>query len=185
MSDPDDTYLDMDELFPASAADGNDILKARLLAKTMQETVRTTKRIPKTTPKDRTMARDLLLGERKLPNVPTEGVMVHLAALITEFDRTVIMDATRIRNYVTNKLMALSVDPDARVQLKALELLGKIQDVALFADRKEITITENESETVRALRERLSRLKALNTSDVVDITPVEPEKEPPVTRYDD
>lgn len=92
--------------------------------------------------------------ERTLP-----GVMLKLEALLTEYDHSIIHDAQQMRNYVTNRLLEETSDPDPKIRLRAYELLGKISDVGLFAERKEITIKNQSTEELTdLLRAKLTRL---------------------------
>jgi hypothetical protein len=60
---------------------------------------------------------------------------------------------------VTNKLIDETENPDPRVRIRALELLGKISDVGLFAEKSEVTITHQSTDDLRAkLREKLQKL---------------------------
>ena len=72
----------------------------------------------------------------------TPGAIKHVNAVLSEFDREVLDVHRRLRNYVTNKLILDSSDPDARTRLKALELLGKISGVGLFSERVDVTVTQ-------------------------------------------
>ena len=83
------------------------------------------------------------------------GTLVHLEAILSEYDRDLLNSATRLRSYVTNKLLIETVDEDPQVRLKALELLGKTSGVGLFSDRLEVNVThrtidqiDNELETL-------------------------------------
>jgi hypothetical protein len=83
------------------------------------------------------------------------GTLVHLEAILSEYDRDLLNSATRLRSYVTNKLLIETVDEDPKVRLKALELLGKTSGVGLFSDRLEVNVThrtidqiDNELETL-------------------------------------
>ena len=50
-------------------------------------------------------------------------------------------------------------NPDAKVRIRALELLGKMSDVSLFAEKSEITVTHQSTDDLRSkLREKLERL---------------------------
>jgi len=92
--------------------------------------------------------------ERTLP-----GVMLKLESLLSAYDHELLADAKRIRNYVANKLVEETQDPDPRIRLKAYELLGKITEVGLFTERSEVQITHKPSEELESLlREKLSRL---------------------------
>jgi len=85
--------------------------------------------------------------------------MLKLEALLTEYDHSIIHDAQQMRNYVTNRLLEETSDPDPKIRLRAYELLGKISDVGLFAERKEITIKNQSTEELTdLLRAKLTRL---------------------------
>ena len=50
-------------------------------------------------------------------------------------------------------------NPDAKVRLRALELLGKISDVGLFSEKSEVTITHQSTDDLKArLRKKLEKL---------------------------
>jgi len=61
--------------------------------------------------------------------------------ILQEFGHSVAESATQIRHLVTNKLLLESENADPRIRIRALELLGKISDVGLFAEKSEVTIT--------------------------------------------
>lgn len=90
----------------------------------------------------------------------TPASLVQADAILTEYGRQIVDNAASIRHTVTNKLILETENPDPRVRLKALELLGKISDVGLFAEKSEITITHKTSDELKeALREKLERLR--------------------------
>ena len=75
------------------------------------------------------------------------------------------------RNYITSKLVAISDCGDTKLELKALELLGKHSDVGLFTERSEITVHHTTSQSLEnSIKERIKRL--MNT-EVIDITPID------------
>lgn len=93
--------------------------------------------------------------------------------ILDEFGQQVVTRSVEIRHLVTNKLILESENSDARIRMRALELLGKISDVGLFTERSEVTITHQSTDDLKnALREKLQRLKMVgssSTSDVVDV----------------
>jgi len=104
---------------------------------------------------DRRTARDAVGSNSIKITESNAGSLVHLEAILSEYDRDLLNSATRLRSYVTNKLLIETVDPDAKVRLKALELLGKTAGVGLFSDRLEVNVThrtidqiDNELETL-------------------------------------
>lgn len=76
------------------------------------------------------------------------GTLIHLEAILGEYDKELLNAATRMRTYVTNKLLLETIDEDARIRLKALELLGKTSAVGLFSDRLEVNVTHRTVEQV-------------------------------------
>jgi hypothetical protein len=79
----------------------------------------------------------------------------------------------RLRNYVTNKMIAESVDPDPRQRMKALENLGKLAGVGIFSDRIDINVTHR---TVKDIETDLARtlemyMGAVETIEATEITP--------------
>lgn len=88
--------------------------------------------------------------------------------ILDEFGQQVVTRSVEIRHLVTNKLILESENPDARIRMRALELLGKITDVGLFTERSEVTITHQSTDDLKnALREKLQRLKRVE-DEVVD-----------------
>lgn len=119
--------------------------------------------------------RDPTEYERQLP-----GVMLQLEAMLSAYDYDMIADASKIRNYVTNKLLEETEDKDPKVRLKAYEMLGKITEVGLFTEKREISITNRSTTELESLLEdKLDRL--LNGSfisqDVQEAEFDDPERE--------
>jgi hypothetical protein len=75
------------------------------------------------------------------------AVVLHLEALLSEYDHEIIQDATRVRRYVTHRLLEeSSPDKDPKYALRALENLGKITEVGLFTERVEVTVKQQSTE---------------------------------------
>ena len=85
--------------------------------------------------------------------------LVLVGSILDEFGQLVVQNSVHLRNMVTNKLVLESENPDARIRIRALELLGKISDVGLFTEKKEVTVHHTSTEDLRAkLKNKLSRL---------------------------
>ncbi len=79
--------------------------------------------------------------------------------ILQEFGHSVAESAVQIRHLVTNKLIEETENPDPRVRIRALELLGKISDVGLFTEKTEITITHQTTDDLKEnLRAKLAKL---------------------------
>lgn len=94
----------------------------------------------------------------------TPAALLLTEQILHDYGHKIVQEATQVRHMVVNKLIQETENPDAKVRIKALELLGKVSDVGLFTDKQEITITHQTSDDLRQrLRQKLERLK--------DVTP--------------
>lgn len=93
-------------------------------------------------------AADIIQEREPLVNHNTKpDVILQLEAMLSEFDHDVVQDAVQMRRFVTNKLMVEAATAGkASERIKALELLGKISDVALFAERSIVTVEHKTTE---------------------------------------
>ena len=90
----------------------------------------------------------------------TPASLVQTHEILQEFGQLIATRAAEIRNTVVNKLILETENPDARIRIQALVNLGKMTDIGLFTDRKEITITHQNADELREkLREKLNVLK--------------------------
>ena len=88
----------------------------------------------------------------------TPASLVQTHEILQEFGQLIATRAAEIRNTVVNKLILETENPDARIRIQALVNLGKMTDIGLFTDRKEITITHQNADELREkLREKLNR----------------------------
>ena len=89
----------------------------------------------------------------------TPASLILTNQILKEFGESVVDSATQIRHLVTNKLLIESENADPRIRIRALELLGKISDVGLFAEKSEVTITHQSTDDLREkLRSKLEKL---------------------------
>lgn len=87
------------------------------------------------------------------------AALVATHGILTQFGHSVVESATQVRHLVTNKLIEETENPDPRVRIRALELLGKISDVGLFTEKAEVTITHRTTDELReSLRAKLEKL---------------------------
>lgn len=108
---------------------------------------------------------------QKANNVNTSSMtpasLQNVRTYLDEYGRAVVNHAVELRHTVTNRLIEESQNPDPRIRIRALELMGKISDVGLFTDRTEVTITHQTTDELRnKLRAKLQRL--VSQPDVED-----------------
>jgi hypothetical protein len=97
----------------------------------------------------------------------TPATLLLTDRILKDFGHSVVKSASQVRYLVTNKLIEETENPDPRIRIRALELLGKVSDVGLFAEKSEVTITHQTSDDLKdKLREKLSRL--VNPDEIED-----------------
>ena len=108
--------------------------------------------------------------DKEISNPPAlyqGNVALKLAALLTEYDHRVVVDATQARTYIMNRLLELSTCGDTKSELRALELIGKMSDIGAFTEKSEITITHRSSNDLRqVIEQKINRLLSVGVTDV-------------------
>ena len=120
---------------------------------------------------------------KKVTNVKastlTPPALILTGTILRQFGHSVVDSAVQIRHLVTNKLLIESENDDPRIRMRALELLGKISDVGLFAEKSEVTVTHQSTEDLREkLRSKLTKIIEVESVEDAEYTqPVEFEGE--------
>lgn len=154
---PDTTYVDLRERARAACASINMLQEHGLEVKETQQDKETAAALlsayaqnPQTTSAQTNHVRASTL---------TPASLVNIRSYLDEYGRAVVTHAMEVRHLVTNRLIEESQNPDPRIRIRALELLGKHSDVGLFSDKTEVTITHQTTDELRSkLREKLVKL---------------------------
>lgn len=97
----------------------------------------------------------------------TPDAVKHLIAMLTAYEWEFVEEATRIRGYLVAQLLEETKNPNARVRLRAIEMLGKITEVALFTERVEIKTSDvSDEELQQRLRAKLARALTVDAETV-------------------
>ena len=112
----------------------------------------------------------------------TPASLVLTNNILQEFGQSVVQSALQVRYLVTNKLLLETENPDARVRIRALELLGKVSDVGLFSEKSEVTITHQSTDDLKAkLRQKLEKLvnpvEDVEDAVIIDNQPIDVDAE--------
>lgn len=93
-------------------------------------------------------------------------------SMVTAYQWKFVEQAQELRSMSVAKIVKETDHPDARIRLKALELLGKVTEVALFTDRVEIKKTElSDEELEQQIKKKLE--KYMGVVDVTDVEEIE------------
>jgi hypothetical protein len=99
-----------------------------------------------------------------------------VVSMVTAFQWKFVEQANELRSMAVTKIAKETDHPDARIRLKALELLGKVTEVALFTDRVEVKREDiSDEELENKIKAKLERY--MGVVDVVEARRVEDEEE--------
>jgi hypothetical protein len=106
-------------------------------------------------------------AKRKLLELDLPAEIKTAVGMVTAYQWKFVEQAEELRSMSVAKIVKETDHPDAKVRLKALELLGKVTEVALFTDRVQIKTDEISDEELDAkIKEKLSRY--MGAVDVVE-----------------
>jgi hypothetical protein len=94
----------------------------------------------------------------KLMKLKVPRAVRHLVGMLTAYEWEFVDQAKELRGYAVAQILEETKHFDAKIRLRALEMLGKVTEVALFTDRVEVKNTGlSDEELDRKLREKLQR----------------------------
>ena len=115
-------------------------------------------------------------AKQKLLQLDLPEEIKSAVGMVTAYQWKFIEQAEQLRSMSVAKIVKETDHPDARIRLKALEMLGKVTEVALFTDRVQIKTDEISDEELDAkIKEKLSRY--MGAVDIVDAEVVEKDDE--------
>ena len=104
-----------------------------------------------------------------LLSLKTPPAVQHLVGMLTAYDWAFVEQAKELRGYAVSQILEETKHPDARIRLKALDMLGRVTEVALFTDRVEIKKTQlSDTELDDKIKDKLNKFMG-----VVDATPTD------------
>ncbi len=106
-------------------------------------------------------------AKRKLLELDLPEEIKTAVGMVTAYQWKFVEQAEELRSMSVAKIVKETEHPDAKVRLKALELLGKVTEVALFTERVSVKTDEISDEELDAkIKEKLSRY--MGAVDVVE-----------------
>lgn len=98
-------------------------------------------------------------AKTSLTQIKTPAAVQRLVGMLTAYDWQFVEQAQQIRGMAVAKLVEETDHPDARIRLKALELLGKVTEVGLFTERIEVKKTDlSDVELDERIKQKLESL---------------------------
>lgn len=116
---------------------------------------------------------------KALTTLKTPEAVRHITGMLAAYDWEFVEQAKELRGYAVAQIFEETKHPDAKIRLKALEMLGKVTEVALFTERVEVKKAEMSDHELEAkIKEKLNKfMKVVDVVDVRDVsedTPAEP-----------
>ena len=116
-------------------------------------------------PKQENMQAAKREAERQFAGSPAAGrrpfnaeTTIWLDKLLSNYNNAIIDDTIRLKTYVTTKLIEESEGEKAADRLRALESLGRLTQLGMFADKVEISVnTKSTDELKEDLSKKLAR----------------------------
>lgn len=100
---------------------------------------------------------------RALMQIRSPKAFEKLSAMLEAHDWDFIQHTRELRSLSVVKLLKETEHHDARIRLRAIELLGKVTEVGLFTDRVEVKHSEtSDSELEARIKEKLERFMIAN-----------------------
>jgi len=111
-------------------------------------------------------------AKQKLMQLDLPEEIKAAVGMVTAYQWKFVEQAEELRSMAVANIVKEVHHPDARIRLKALELLGKVTEVALFTDRVAIKSEDVTDEELDArIKEKLG--KYMGAVDVVDVEEIE------------
>jgi hypothetical protein len=83
-----------------------------------------------------------------------------------------VEQAKELRGYAVSQILEETKHPDAKIRLKALDMLGRVTEVALFTERVEVKKTDlTDAEIEAKIKEKINRF--MQVTDVIDVASIE------------
>lgn len=111
---------------------------------------------------------------KALMQLKTPPAVRHLTGMLTAYDWEFVEQAKELRGYAVSQILEETKHPDAKIRLKALDMLGRVTEVALFTERVEVkNNTLSDAEIEAKIKDKINRF--MQVTDVIDVTTTEEE----------
>ncbi len=109
---------------------------------------------------------------KALIQLKTPPAVRHLTGMLVAYDWAFVEQAKELRGYAVSQILEETKHPDAKIRLKALDMLGRVTEVALFTERMEVKKADlTDAEIEAKIKDKINRF--MGVTDVIDILPEE------------
>jgi hypothetical protein len=105
-----------------------------------------------------------------LQKVTLPPAIQKIVGMLTAYDWAFVEQAKELRGMAVAKIVEETDHPDARVRLKALEMLGKVTEVGLFTERISVKKEDmSDDELDQKIRDKLAQLQKTVDAEATEI----------------
>jgi uncharacterized protein YjgD (DUF1641 family) len=105
-----------------------------------------------------------------LQKVTLPPAIQKIVGMLTAYDWAFVEQAKELRGMAVAKIVEETDHPDARIRLKALELLGKVTEVGLFTERISVKKEDmSDDELDQKIRDKLAQLQKTVDAEATEI----------------
>lgn len=116
-------------------------------------------------------------AKQALAKITLPPAIQRLVSMLTVYDWSFVEHAKQLRGMAVAKILEETDHPDARIRLKALEMLGKVTEVGLFTERIEVKKTElSDVELDERIKQKLEMLQRTIEVDATEVESVDDEQ---------
>lgn len=116
-------------------------------------------------------------AKQALAKITLPPAIQRLVGMLTVYDWSFVEHAKQLRGMAVAKILEETDHPDARIRLKALEMLGKVTEVGLFTERIEVKKTElSDIELDERIKQKLEMMQKTIEVDATEVESVDNEQ---------
>jgi len=105
-----------------------------------------------------------------LQKVTLPPAIQKIVGMLTAYDWAFVEQAKELRGMAVAKIVEETDHPDARIRLKALEMLGKVTEVGLFTERISVKKEDmSDDELDQKIRDKLAQLQKTVDAEATEI----------------
>jgi hypothetical protein len=116
-------------------------------------------------------------AKQALTQITLPPAIQRLVGMLTVYDWSFVEHAKQLRGMAVAKILEETDHPDARIRLKALEMLGKVTEVGLFTERIEVKKTElSDVELDERIKQKIEAIQKTIEVDATEVETLEDEQ---------
>lgn len=107
--------------------------------------------------------------KHQLTQLKTPEAVRHLVVMLSAYDWEFVEQAKELRGMAVAKILEETNHPDARIRLKALDMLGRVTEVGLFTERIEVKRADlSDNEIDQKIKDKLNRFMGVTDAAVIE-----------------